>query len=204
MSYKRGDKGAMVKAIQRALHLYQDGIFGRLTEEAVRAFQRDHGLTPDGIVGPQTAARLGIQFLTLKHSKRRIDEIIVHCTATKEGEKHTVEEIRAWHKKQGWADIGYHYVVLLDGNVQTGRDVHVAGAHCAGHNTHSIGVVYVGGVGSDGRTPKDTRTEAQRAALRSLLYALRHEYPSARIFGHRDFSSKACPSFDARFEYSDI
>jgi len=135
--------------------------------------------------------------------KRTISEIIVHCTATPEGKPFTVEDIRRWHKAQGWSDIGYHYVVYLDGTVHKGRDVSIAGAHCLGHNAHSIGVSYIGGVDAQGH-PKDTRTPQQKAALLMLLKKLKRLYPHASIHGHRDFAAKACPSFDATQEYSQL
>ena len=193
----------MVKQIQKALHLIPDGIFGVITEEAVRAFQRENGLKVDGIVGAATLAKLSVTMVKskFKKSKRVITEIIVHCTATPEYKDYTVTDIRQWHKARGWADIGYHYVVYRDGSVHEGRDVDKVGAHCTNHNTHSIGVVYVGGVGIDGKTPKDTRTELQKVGLEALLYDLRELYPKAKIYGHRNFANKACPSFDAKAEY---
>lgn len=137
-------------------------------------------------------------------TKRKITEIIVHCSATAEGRNFTTEDITRWHKAQGWVTIGYHYVVHLDGSVHAGRSMDLAGAHCYGHNKESIGVCYIGGLAADGRTPKDTRTPEQRAALRKLLADLRAKYPKARIYGHRDFSAKACPCFDAKAEYADL
>lgn len=188
-----------MRQIQRALHLYPDGIFGQLTEERVKQYQRANGLTADGIVGPATLARLIPT--RLRRSRRTINEIIVHCTATPEARECTVTEIRRWHIQRGFSDIGYHYIIHLDGRVEEGRNIDIAGAHCTGHNAHSIGVVYVGGCAKDGKTPKDTRTEAQKAALAALLIDLRKLYPSASIHGHRDFANKACPSFDATAEY---
>ena len=188
-----------MRQIQKALHLYPDGVFGALTEERVRQFQRENGLKEDGIVGVATLAKL-MPFRITK-SKRMINEIIIHCTATPEGRECSVDEIRRWHRQRGFSDIGYHYVVHLDGSVENGRDVNVSGAHCSGHNANSIGVVYVGGVAKDGRTPKDTRTQEQKATLASLLIDLRKLYPRAKIHGHRDFANKACPSFDATKEY---
>ena len=135
---------------------------------------------------------------------RTIKEIIVHCSATPEGRPHTVQDIRRWHKERGFKDIGYHYVIYLDGSIHEGRSVKLTGAHCTGHNKCSIGVCYIGGVAKDGKTAKDTRTEAQKKALRSLLKYLKSQHPQARIFGHRDFAAKACPSFDARREYADL
>ncbi len=206
--YKMGSRGEVVRQIQKALNLYPDGIFGKLTHEAILAFQRENGLKVDGIVGPATLAKLfppvAKSAFGLKKSGRVISEIIVHCTATAEGRPFTVDDIRRWHRSQGWSDIGYHYVIYLDGSVHEGRDVNISGAHCQNHNAHSVGVVYVGGVARDGKTPKDTRTDRQKAALLSLLIDLRKLYPRAVIRGHRDYANKACPSFDATTEYSRI
>ena len=205
MTYKKGDKGEIVKQIQLALHLLPDGIFGKITEEAVRAFQSDNGLKVDGIVGPATLAKLGIAVAAgMKKSKRTITEIIVHCTATPEGKDYTVDDIRQWHKERGWSDIGYHYVIDRRGHILAGRDVDIIGAHCEGHNAHSIGVVYIGGVSALNGKPKDTRTLSQKASLIRCLTELRSLYPYAKIYGHRDFSSKECPCFDARTEYVSI
>lgn len=134
---------------------------------------------------------------------RKIDTIIVHCAATPEGKAFNAADIDRWHKANGWKGIGYHFVVLLDGTVQTGRPVTEVGGHCAGHNAHSIGVCYIGGLAADGKTPRDTRTTAQRAALLTLLRQLRRQFPTARILGHHDLNpAKACPSFDAKTEYN--
>ena len=203
MTYKRGSRGEVVKQIQKALNLYPDGIFGINTEEAVQRFQVRKGLQPDGIVGPATLALLIPQ--RWKKSRRTIREIIIHCSATPEGRNYTVEDIRRWHRQQGWSDIGYHYVIYRDGTIHEGRHVDIAGAHCVNHNAHSIGICYIGGVASDGKTPKDTRTLTQRAALLSLLNELRQLYPNAKIYGHRNFDPrKACPCFDAMSEYRNI
>ena len=142
--------------------------------------------------------------MTLKKSRRRINEIIVHCTATPEGRDYTVADIRQMHKAQGWVDIGYHYLIYRDGSIHEGRNVDLVGAHCQGHNAQSIGVCYVGGVARDGKTPKDTRTAAQKDALIHLLMQLVCLYPDATIRGHRDFAAKACPSFDATREYKNL
>lgn len=136
---------------------------------------------------------------------RNINKIIVHCSATPEGKDVKTETIRGWHiKGNGWNDIGYHYVIELDGSVHKGRDESKVGAHCQGHNFNSIGVCYVGGVAKDGKTPKDTRTEKQKESLLVLLKGLKAKYPRATIHGHREFAAKACPSFDAKSEYKDL
>lgn len=134
---------------------------------------------------------------------RKINEIIVHCTATQDGKNIKVEDINRWHKQRGWNMIGYHYVVYLDGTIHQGRSEDQIGAHCLKHNTNSIGVVYVGGLDANGN-PKDTRTEAQKQGLRKLLTELKRKYPKATIHSHKDFAPKACPSFDATKEYKDV
>lgn len=199
---KKGDRGNDVKTLQHYLHLYEDGVFGSITEEAVKTFQRKKGLKVDGIVGMATWSALVP--LIIKKSKRKITEIIVHCSATPEGKHYTVEDIRKWHKAQGWSDAGYHYLVYLDGSIHNGRDVDIVGAHCTGHNSHSIGVCYIGGVAKDGKTPKDTRTQEQKDSLLYLLNELKKIYPNAEIHGHNDFANKACPSFDCKEEYKNL
>lgn len=136
--------------------------------------------------------------------ERKIDKIIVHCSATPEGKDYSVDTIRKWHLQRGFSDIGYHYIIYRDGSIHIGRDEFVIGAHCKGHNSNSIGVCYIGGCASDGKTPKDTRTSEQRQSLLKLLKELKVKYPKASIHGHRDFANKACPSFDATKEYSSI
>lgn len=135
---------------------------------------------------------------------RDIKEIIVHCSATPEGKDYSVSEIRRWHLARGFSDIGYHYVIYRDGSTHKGREESKAGAHCKGHNSHSIGVCYIGGVEKDGKTPKDTRTDAQRKSLLVLLTELKQRYPSAKIYPHYKFTAKACPCFNAEEEYKDI
>lgn len=223
MIYKIGSRGEMVGQIQKALHLVQDNIFGPITDEAVKAFQKSKGLKVDGIVGPATLALLIP--CCFKKSKRTITEIIIHCTATPEGKDVTVEQLRNEHvKNRGFSDIGYHYVVYRNGHVMDGRDVDKVGAHCTNHNAHSIGIAYVGGVENKPGVPyerqkgKDTRTLAQKAGLLSLLVDLRKLYPKAKILGHRDTSPdkngngtvepcewiKECPCFDAMKEYLNV
>lgn len=127
---------------------------------------------------------------------RKITKIIVHCTATPEGRAVSVAQVDAWHKERGFRCIGYHYLVGLDGTVTAGRPEQEMGAHCLGHNYESIGVCYVGGLDRVTGEPKDTRTRAQRSALRRLVEQLRDRYPGATVHGHREFAAKACPCFD--------
>ena len=127
---------------------------------------------------------------------RKIDKIIIHCSATPEGREVTVKEITAWHRARGFTTIGYHYLIGLDGTIHPGRPIETPGAHCKGQNSRSVGVCYAGGTDAAGR-PKGTRTDAQRKALRSLVADLKRRFPGATVHGHREFAAKACPCFDA-------
>ena len=199
MILKLGSRGNEVKALQEKLNLKADGIFGPITEEAVKDFQRSNGLEVDGIVGVNTLSKLNLSV-----NKRDIKELIVHCSATPEGKDYSVDTIRQWHLQRGFSDIGYHYIIYRDGSIHIGRDESIIGAHCTGHNTNSIGICYIGGCASDGKTPKDTRTEAQKNSLLKLLSELKKKYPKAVIHSHKDYANKACPSFDATKEYSSL
>ena len=131
---------------------------------------------------------------------RKINEIIIHCSATAEGRDYTVADIDSWHKARGWRCIGYHYVIYRDGSVHTGRSIGQVGAHCAGHNADSIGVCYIGGLDLNGK-PKDTRTPQQREAMRRLVSDLQKKYTGATVHGHNEFADKACPCFNVRKEF---
>lgn len=141
---------------------------------------------------------------------RKINQIILHCTATREGRDYSVDTIRDWHVAgRGWSDIGYHYLVQLDGTINEGRPLKRSGAHTKGRNRNSIGIAYVGGVeaqrDSRGKWPaKDTRTPEQKIALDHFIKKLMLEYPEATLHGHNEFAAKACPSFDVQEEYDYI
>ncbi|PZU82901.1 MAG: hypothetical protein DI527_24570 [Chelatococcus sp.] len=208
-------------AVQRALialgySLAVDGVMGPQTRAALQTFQRGRGLAADGIAGPHTVKALQAAVaerteprpspvaepvirIAQPRATRRIAEIIFHCTATPEGRDVSVETIRDWHVGKGWKDIGYHWIVGLDGVPRPGRPEAQVGAHCEGHNSGTLGVVYVGGVATDGKTAKDTRTPAQRAGLLAIGRALIARYPTiTKVSGHNQYANKACPSFDVR------
>lgn len=155
---------------------------------------------------------------------REINEIVVHCTATKPAVKADVATIDGWHKARGFKRqkdsghyCGYHFVIAPDGTIERGRLLSEVGAHVAGHNARSIGVVYAGGLDNASKAA-DTRTLAQKDALVWLLGHLKERWPKAEIKGHRDCSPdtnhngkvdrwewlKECPSFDAKSEYADL
>lgn len=129
---------------------------------------------------------------------RTITLIIVHCSGNSRGGTLRMADIDRYHRSKGWKGCGYHYVIPADGAIEKGRPEEVRGAHCKNHNRHSIGVCYVGGLETDGKTPADTRTPAQKRALKLLLDDLRKRYPKALVVGHCELDPQKpfCPGFD--------
>lgn len=134
---------------------------------------------------------------------RQIDLIVVHCTATKPSSDVHSSDVDRFHRQRGFAGIGYHFLIALDGSIELGRPLEQVGAHCLGHNARSIGVAYVGGLDTAGK-PADTRTAPQKQALTALLQRLRQLFPQAEIAPHRRFAAKACPCFDVDKEYAKL
>ena len=132
--------------------------------------------------------------------KKDVKYIVFHCSDTKPGQPCNAEIIDAWHRARGFEMIGYHYVILPDGEVEHGRPLFLQGAHVGtprNYNNQSIGVCYVGGRNANGEFA-DTRTPAQKIALLFLLSELKKRFPQAKIVGHRKLNKgKACPCFDA-------
>lgn len=131
---------------------------------------------------------------------RKIDRIVVHCSATTPTMDIGVGTIRGWHVlERGWSDVGYHYIITRDGEVQTGRPLERIGAHAKGFNRTSVGICYVGGLDKDFE-PEDNRTDAQKIAMYELIKELEGRFNIAYIGGHCDLPrvTKACPSFDVQ------
>ena len=136
---------------------------------------------------------------------RKINKIILHCSATPEGRQHDVADIRRWHLKRGFNDIGYHYLIHIDGTIEEGRPLNKQGAHCSGQNRGSIGICYVGGMSKDMKKAKDTRTQAQKDSLIKLMHELIYKYnKDMTIHGHNEYANKACPSFNVQEEYANL
>lgn len=187
--------------------------------EKTKLIQRHVGAGEDGIYGNNTAdkliAKLGLTAppvetgSVVKGTGVAIKRVFLHCTATREGQDVDAATIKKWHLAQGWKDIGYHFVIRLDGTIEIGRPENVVGSHVAGFNTGSIGIVYVGGLDAQGKG-KDTRTDAQKASMAKLCKDLDRAYAHPRFLGHRDASPdkdgdgiiekhewlKECPCFD--------
>ena len=135
--------------------------------------------------------------------KRKITEIIIHCTATPACRDYSVEDIRRWHIKRGFSDIGYHYVIDRSGIIFEGRSIDMIGAHCKDHNAYSIGICYVGGLDYNCK-PCDTRTPEQIDSMHQLVADLIKEFGPLKVYGHNEFSNKACPCFDVKSEFDYI
>ena len=127
---------------------------------------------------------------------RDINKIILHCSATQEGKDFDVNDIREWHKQRNFIDVGYHYVIKLDGTIEDGRDIRSIGAHCKGYNANSIGIVYVGGLDSEGKG-KDTRTKEQKESLFNLIddLLIAYDLDIDDVYCHYQFAKKLCPCF---------
>jgi N-acetylmuramoyl-L-alanine amidase len=185
-----------VQARLSALGFYAgklDGRWGPQTEGAVTA-------ALDRLYAPPEPGAVSAAVVALQpKASRSVTEIVIHCTATPEGQDYSLATIRGWHMAMGWSDIGYHYIIHPGGGIEAGRPEERIGAHVIGHNTGTLGVSYIGGVAADGKTAKDTRTGQQRVMLMALCRALAAKYPDVtKISGHNQYANKACPSFDVR------
>ena len=144
---------------------------------------------------------------------RKIDLIVIHCSATREDRDFTENALEIAHRRRGFKGIGYHFYIRKNGDIKTTRPIERIGAHAKGYNAHSIGICYEGGLDANGR-PKDTRTLWQKHSLQVLVKALLADYPDSKACGHRDLSPdlngngeiepeewvKACPCYNVSEE----
>lgn len=155
-----------------------------------------------------------INYIKTYANSRAMDTIVIHCSATKENKDYSVEDIKKWHLQRGFNDVGYHFVIKLDGTIELGRSLDKIGAHVTGNNTGSIGICYIGGLNSNGKA-KDTRTIEQKQSLIDLVTILKTFISIKEVKGHRDYSKdlnnngiiepfeymKDCPCFDVKKEF---
>lgn len=131
----------------------------------------------------------------------RVAFIVVHHSASKPSGNHDVHDVRRWHLKRGFVDVGYHYVIPQDGTLQEGRPLDRQGAHVTRFNHLSVGICLIGGVSEDDHTvPENNFTDAQLETLAALLTTLQDRFPAAKIVGHRDMpgAKTACPALDVQ------
>ena len=157
--------------------------------------------------------------------EKDIDAIVIHCSATRAGKDLTAKDINQMHLDRGFNQIGYHYVIRLDGTVEEGRKLPLDGAHCntkgfsdSSYNRHSVGICYIGGLNATTGKAEDTRTPAQISALKTLVADICKRYNILEVIGHRDTSPdlnnngtieksefiKECPCFDVQSEFSNF
>lgn len=148
----------------------------------------------------------------------KLQYLVIHCTATPEGREVSGDDIRLWHTSpiasggRGWKQVGYRRIIHLDGTVEelvANNDDDIVDPWeitngVAGKNSISEHWVYAGGVALDGKTPKDTRTQAQKATLERLVKDFYKRFPNVKIVGHNHFAAKACPSFDVQVWLKEI
>lgn len=116
---------------------------------------------------------------------RVVTQHIIQCSDSETGD---VSHIRRWHLQRGWRDVGYHFIIRRDGEIEVGRQLNEVGSHCMGHNADSIGTCLIG---------KSSFAPAQFAALNKLHAGLRELFPNLTAHGHRDFQpAKTCPNFE--------
>ena len=133
-----------------------------------------------------------------------VSYIIIHCTATRETQDYTPEQLKHDHLQRGFIDVGYHFYIRKDGSVTQHRRLNEVGAHCRPFNRCSIGICYEGGLDTNGK-PKDTRTLKQRASLIALVLDLHRQFPNAVIRGHNEMpgaSPRECPCYRPSTEYA--
>jgi hypothetical protein len=139
---------------------------------------------------------------------KELKYLIIHCTATREGQNIGAEHIKAWHTSpppagRGWSKVGYSDLILLDGDrhkfVHHDGDKFIESSEITngvkGMNSVSRHVCYVGGVSVDGKKAKNTLTNAQSQTLESIIREVIAYKPDILIAGHNQFDNKACPSF---------
>ena len=133
-------------------------------------------------------------------TQQNVKYIVIHYTATPVERDFSAADIDAMHKRRGWKGIGYHKYIRKSGLVEKGRELREQGAHVRGHNHHSVGICYEGGVHAGSpNVGRDTRTDAQKEAMIRVIRDMLERYPGAQVVGHRDMPGAAtqCPGFDA-------
>lgn len=147
-----------------------------------------------------------IELVGGEYLPRRIEYLVVHCSATRVNIPFSEKQLLECHLARGFRGIGYHFYITKDGVLHETRPMSEVGAHALGFNLHSIAVCYEGGLDEMGK-PADTRTPQQRETLYRVLGELKGLFPQARIVGHYQLSAdvhKVCPCYDARKEYKDL
>lgn len=127
---------------------------------------------------------------------RKIDSIILYCSSTQEGIDIKSDSIKRWHVAcNGWKDIGFHYIIDLDGTIEQGRFEFESGEKSLNNNNNSIDICYVGGRDLK-MQPKDTRTKEQKNSMYRLIESMldRYELSIENIYCFNEHNNN--PSFN--------
>lgn len=181
-----------------------DGIFGGKTSAAADRWLSNGGVAVSAALTPETT-----RFILQGAKKYPVQEVIVHCSATRPDWMHNasfqdqVAEIKRWHTDpvakggRGWRNIGYHWLISRSGQILAGRKETEIGAHVEGHNAGTIGICLIGGGGSaETDRFEQNFTGAQDTALRQLLQGIGMRTAIRKISGHNQYAAKACPGFN--------
>lgn len=118
--------------------------------------------------------------------RNRTTRVIIHHTAT-DGDV-SAQTVHGWHLNQGWAGIGYHYLIRQDGTIERGRPENVIGAHAGPEgNTDGIGIALAGNF------EVEKPSEKQIESLVELIKDILKRYGDLQIIGHRDVMPTSCP-----------
>lgn len=121
---------------------------------------------------------------------RRVDRVFIHCSDSDWKHHDDISVIRKWHTEQnGWRDVGYHYFIKKNGEIQKGRDIEITPSSQKGHNRRTISICLHG---------RHKFTNKQFESLRKLCLEINELYQGRVTFhGHREVTDeKTCPNFD--------
>lgn len=127
---------------------------------------------------------------------RKINLVVIHCSATPPSMNIGKSVIDKWHRAKGFFGCGYHYVIKRNGKVEIGRPEETIGAHTQGYNERSIGICIVGGISEEKGNPECNYTDEQWETLKTLATDLQKRYPGIKFIGHNQVANKACPCFN--------
>lgn len=142
---------------------------------------------------PDTTVRADKDFnIFFKKPKRKINRVFIHCSASDKPDHDDIHIIRRWHTNpppggNGWTDVGYHFFITKQGDIQEGRPIERTPAAQYRYNTGTIAICVSGF--------RDFKS-VQFDTLRKLCDAILAELPGVTFHGHCEVSAKECPVFD--------
>ena len=123
------------------------------------------------------------------------DMIVIHHTGSGHDMDASAKQIHEWHLNQGWAGIGYHFVIRKDGTVERGRPEWAVGSHAYGENNHTLGIHLSG----DFNVAEPTEKQIESCSLLIAHLCKKYDIPIDRdhIVGHgeldEEVTTQGCP-----------